>query len=937
MGNIFDLKAYKACARQAAAEGIVLLKNEDGLLPVGAGTKVALVGRSQFNYYKSGTGSGGMVNVDHVVDIPEGLEEAGIVLDPAVRGAYEDWLKDHPFDAGQGWAGEKWYQEEMPLDEELVQLSAKTNDLAIIVIGRTAGEDKDNLVEEGSYLLTQLEQDMLDVVCRNFEKTVVLLNVGNIMDMSWLDRVDPTAVLYTWQGGQEGGHAVADVLLGKVPAGGKLSDTIAYDIKDYPSTPYYGDPDENVYTEDIFVGYRYFETFAKDKVRFPFGFGLTYTTFTVKALGMTAEAVGLKGQIELRVQVTNTGDKPGTEVIQAYVEKPQGALSQPARVLVGYAKTPVLDPEETWNGTVSCTWYDLSSYDDAGATGYKSAYVLEKGIYRIFLGTDVRSAEPVGALELAQTEVVEQLTEALAPPRPAERFKRNADGSLGMEPMPVRTIELAARRAANAPQEIPYTGDQGYKLDDVRQGKISLEAFVAQLSDEDMITMSRGEGMNSPKVTAGSGGAIGGLSKGLDHYGIPIACVTDGPSGIRLDCGTIAVAMPNGTCLACTFDDALSEELYQWEGLELRRNRVESLLGPGMNIHRNPLNGRNFEYFSEDPLLTGRMAAAQLKGMHKYDVTGTIKHFATNNQEFKRRIVNAVVSERALREIYLKGFEIAVKEGGAYCIMSTYGQLNDCYTSCSYDLLTTILRGEWKYEGLVMTDWWAAGAEEGEVGKPQNTAQMIRAQNDLFMVTDNAEANSGHDNTEAGLATGILTRAELQRMAMNVCRVLLRMPVLDRYLGIENDLDRELEETWSELDQAIANVRELTLDPAGTTTIPAEEIGHGTGSTTIFQVTTPERGDYTMVLKMRSTLDNPLAQLPVSVFQERNLIYSVTLTGADNDWRTFEITLPASMGGRFYLKFFFGLGGLEIEPVEITMKESKEEHFAELMKKFMGA
>ena len=936
MGNIFDLEAYKACARKAAAEGIVLLKNEGGLLPIAEGTKAALFGRSQFNYYKSGTGSGGMVNVDHVVGIPEGLEEAGIVLDAAVRSAYEDWLVDHPFDVGQGWAGEKWFQEEMPLDEELVQLSSKANDLAIIVIGRTAGEDKDNLVEEGSFLLTQLEQDMLDVVCRNFEKTVVLLNVGNIMDMSWLDRVDPTAVLYTWQGGQEGGNAVADVLLGKVPAGGKLSDTIAYDINDYPSTPYYGDPEENVYTEDIFVGYRYFETFAKDKVRFPFGFGLTYTTFEVKTLGLTADAVGLKGKIAVQVQVTNTGDKAGTEVVQAYVEKPQGALSQPARALVGYVKTPVLAPGESWKGEIGCTWYDLASYDDSGVTGHKSAYVLEAGAYRLYVGTDVRSAEAVGALELAQLEVLEQLTEALAPRRPAERFVRNADGTLGMEAMPLRTVDPMQRRAENIPEEIPYAGDLGYKLDDVRQGKVSLETFVSQLTDEDLIIISRGEGMNSPKVTAGSGGAFGGMSKSLDHFGIPIACVTDGPSGIRLDCGTIAVAMPNGTCLACSFDDALSEELYQWEGLELRRNRVESLLGPGMNIHRNPLNGRNFEYFSEDPLLTGRMAAAQLKGMQKYDVTGTIKHFATNNQEFKRRIVNAVVSERALREIYLKGFEIAVKDGGAYCIMSTYGQLNDWYTSCSYDLLTTILRGEWKYDGLVMTDWWAAGAEEGAVGKPQNTAQMIRAQNDLFMVVEDSETNSRHDNTADGLIQGIVTRAELQRNAMNICRVLLRFPVLDRYLGIENDLDRELEETWSQLDQAVANVRELVLSAEETTIIPAEEIDQGTGGTTIYQVVTPERGDYTLTLKLRSTLDNPLAQLPVSVFMDRNLVHSVTLTGADTEWRTYDLTLSAHMMGRFYLKFFFGLGGLEIQPVEITLKESKEEFFKEMLKKFMG-
>lgn len=228
----------------------------------------------------------------------------------------------------------------------------------------------------------------------------------------------------------------------------------------------------------------------------------------------------------------------------------------------------------------------------------------------------------------------------------------------------------------NLPKTHVFTGDKGIRLVDVYDGKAGLGDFIAQLTDEELACMTRGEGMCSPKVTPGTAGAFGGVTDSLLAYGIPVACCADGPSGIRMDCGTNAFAMPNGTALACTFNTALIEQLYGFAGLELRKNRVDTLLGPGMNLHRNPLNGRNFEYFSEDPLLTGKMAAAQLRGMHRYGVTGTVKHFAANNQEFHRHDVDAVISERALRELYLKGFELAVREGGAFSVMSSYNAID---------------------------------------------------------------------------------------------------------------------------------------------------------------------------------------------------------------------------------------------------------------------
>ena len=937
MEKIYDLGKYAACARQTAAEGCVLLENKGKVLPLAAG-KVSIFGRSQFNYYKSGTGSGGMVNVRKVVSIPEAFEECeDYTVNEDLTKTYEEWLKDHPFDHGQGWAAEPWFQEEMPVNEELAQKAAASSDAAIIVIGRTAGEDKDNFAAEGSYLLTHAEEQMLENVCKAFSKSIVILNVGNIIDMKWVAKYQPSAVIYAWQAGQEGGHPVVDVISGKVPASGKLTDTIACDINDYPSTANHGNPDENIYEEDIYVGYRYFETFAKDKVLYPFGFGLTYTTFSVETRKVSAEKLDRETPIRVTVKVTNTGSYKGKEVVQVYAEKPQGRLGQPARSLVAYGKTKELKPGQSETLELVFTGYELASYDDSGITGHRSAYVLEEGSYNLYVGTDVRSAAKTAVLKVEKTQVIEQLEEALAPVKKAERLRPLATetGYTAIkEAMPRRHTAPMDRRAERLPQEIPFTGDKGIRLDDVRQGKASMEDFIGQLTDEDLCAIVRGEGMCSPKVTPGTAGAFGGVTEPLKALGIPVACCADGPSGIRMDCGTIAFAMPNGTCLACSFNDALVEELYQWEGLELRKNHVDTLLGPGMNIHRNPLNGRNFEYFSEDPLVTGKMAAAQLKGMHKYNVTGTIKHFAGNNQEFRRHFVNDLVSERALREIYLKGFEIAVREGGARSVMSTYGLINGIYTASNYDLLTTILRGEWGFNGIVMTDWWAKANEEGEPGVLTNTAQMVRAQNDLQMVTTDAASNAAGDNSAEGLETGLATRGEFQRTAANICRVVMNFPVMDRFCGIKSELDRQLEETLEGEDQGATEVTELPVAAEGVTKIDPALISTQTGQTTIFQAFTPERGIYKLTMVLRTEGQPPLAQVPLSIFYERDLLKMITLTGADTEPQTFEMELPQSFAGKFYLKFYFGLGGMVIDDISITLQESKEEWIQELMKKF---
>lgn len=962
--NLFSVEKYAAKARQAVAEGIVLLKNDDNILPLASGSRIALFGRSQFCYYKSGTGSGGLVNTAYVTGIREALEkDERFELNAELTKNYETWLESHPFDTGNGWASEPWFQEEMPISRELAEAAKKNSDIAVIIIGRTAGEDKDNLAAEGSYLLTKVEEEMLETVCSVFPRTVVLLNVGNIIDMKWVEKYRPGAVLYVWQGGQEGGSGVLDVLSGDVCPSGRLSDTIARDIEDYPSTKNYGDTVRNFYAEDIYVGYRYFSTFAPEKVMYPFGFGLSYTDFDIKA-----EVVGnFEEGMRVRAKVSNKGNHAGKEVVQVYCQAPQGALGKAVRVLCGFAKTKTLSPGESQDLNIEVPISCIASYDDSGVTGHKSCFVLEAGEYAFYVGENVRDARLSGNYIVSgNTVVLEQLEEALAPVKAFECMKPGAqreDGTyqITWQQASPRTADPAQRRlerlgrpqpgqkvgseqisqpgqreGLQSPEQTPpgsvFTGDKGYKLADVEAGKVSMEEFLAQLTDEELCCIVRGEGMCSPKVTPGTAGAFGGVTEGLRHYGIPAGCCADGPSGIRMDCGTIAFAMPNGTCLACSFNEELSEELYEWEGLELRKNQVDTLLGPGMNIHRNPLNGRNFEYFSEDPLLTGKMAAAQLHGMHKYNVTGTIKHFACNNQEHSRSFVESVVSERALREIYLKGYEIAVKEGQARSIMSTYGPVNGIWTAGSYDLLTTILREEWGYTGIVMTDWWAKANNEGEPASIQNMAAMVRAQNDLYMVTGDALSNSNGDNSMEELGRGAVTRGEFVRNAANICRFLLESPAYLRMNGRETELDRELQKCAEQENAVMGTLLKVEMtDEVG---IDSALIDTTKGKSTTVQVVVKERGTFRLEFSCRASENTPnLAQLSVSVFQDKQLAGTVTIAGSEKEWQRKTVEFPVPLFHyTFFMKLFFGMSGIELKDVKVVMVQSMEEELRKRMK-----
>ncbi|NLT09257.1 MAG: beta-glucosidase, partial [Ruminococcus sp.] len=730
-----------------------------------------------------------------------------------------------------------------------------------------------------------------------------------------VDSCQPDAVLYVWQGGMTGGTGTAAVLTGKTSPSGKLPDTIAYKISDYPSAPYFGDRERNLYSEDIYVGYRWFETFAKEKVRYPFGFGLSYTTFTVQPVHTTGDGK----KITVTVRVTNTGSYSGKEVVQIYFEPPQGKLGNAARILCGYEKTDLLRPGEVQLLNVNIDLADIMSYDDSGATGNQFCWVGEAGIQNFSIGTDVRTAVRAFGLQQPADIMFKRCIQAMAPVIPFDRIRPVQDENElvpAMEPVPLSNIDEERRRSFKLPKEIKQTGDKGIKLADVKSRKNNMREFIAQLSDEDLICIIRGEGMGSPRVTAGTASAFGGVTQSLEDFGIPAGCCSDGPSGMRLDCGTKAFSLPNGTMIASTFNKKLVTELYEFMGLEMAANKVDCLLGPGMNIHRHPLNGRNFEYFSEDPFLTGTMAAAELRGLHNSGVTGVIKHFCGNNQETNRHFLDAVVSERALREIYIKGFEIAVRDGKADAVMTTYGSVNGLWTAGNYDLNTTILREDWGFKGFVMTDWWANINERGKKPDRNHFAAMAKAQNDVYMVC--ADSSDHEDTAAAELEAGTLTRGELQRNAVNILRFLMSTNAMKRLTGDADEIeiinrpaqDENSDEpvTWYDMED------ELTIDLEG--------VVSETGKNYSFALKAAKAGWFDITITASSDAGE-LAQIPVTLFLMGTPSGTYTWNGTGG--KPVSITKEAPVFSRFTaVRMYFAQNGLKLHSISFKLARPAE-------------
>lgn len=781
-------------SRKAAAEGIILLKNENHCLPLKKGSKVALFGKGSVDYVKGGGGSGD-VTVAYIRNIYEGmkekeaegkvslLHELSAFYEENVRAQYQDGV-----DPGM--------TVEPALPDELLHQAAAFTDTAILCISRFSGEgwDRSSTTEKdlkpkdyagwdsedafaarsaqifsrGDFYLTDAEAALAEQVTAAFANVIVVLNVGGVVDTSWF-YANPaiSSVLLPWQGGMEGGLAIADALTGDCNPSGKLPDTFARSLADYPSSDTFHTSTAYVdYTEDIYVGYRYFETIpgASELVNYPFGYGLSYTDFSVTYLDTHAD----KSLIRVQIQVTNIGAYAGKEVVQLYVSAPQGLLGKPSKVLAAFRKTRLLLPGESQVLSLSFSLEDIASYDDLGKIA-PSAYILEAGEYRLFAGTSIRDVQLLPySCTVEDTRITRQLTAKLVPHALPARMR--SDGTLEalstcrkepetspLPPQDLFSLECVLPETRAIPRQSLFTEREAIKehkmLLEVYEGNLSLSDFTAQLSVKQLIYILGGQPNTGVSNTFGFGN--------LCEFGIPNITTADGPAGLRInpECCVTTTAWPCATLLASTWDPELIQEIGAAAALELKENNLGLWLTPAVNIHRSPLCGRNFEYYSEDPLLAGICGAAMVNGIQSEHIGACAKHFACNNKETNRKNSDSRVSERALREIYLKPFEIIVKRSQPYAIMSSYNLINGVRASENKELLTDILRNEWNFAGMVTTDWWTLGEHYKE----------IAAGNDLKMGCGYPE------RVEQAYEAGAITREELETSVKRILGVILRI------------------------------------------------------------------------------------------------------------------------------------------------------------------
>ena len=686
-------------SRRAAAEGMVLLKNDGGLLPIKKGGKVALFGKASADYVKGGGGSGDTV-VAYVKNLCEAMSEKANEGKVEVFAPLCDFYNKNV--AEQYEKGKKPGQTEEPeIPEELFKDSLGC-DIAVISVCRFSFEDGDYADSgEGGFFLTKKEKEMIEKVCSAFKNVAVVLNAGAVIDTSWFvedERI--SAVLCAWQGGMEGAASEADILCGDVNPSGRLADTIAYTLKDYPSYQNFSESDDFVnYTEDVFVGYRYFETIesAKNRVAYPFGYGLSYTDFCIECVDWKVT----EDTVSLCVRVKNIGQASGKEVVQVYSDCITDSYDLPSRELRAFRKTKLLAPGESVTLNVGFATDDLTVYDEKLAS-----YVVPEGEYIVSVGKNIRSVKTACYFSLKK-RVVKAVKNRCVPKKLPRRLK--SDGSYEILPVGEyeKTVDLSKYVKGdswNAEYLLPQFKDckpqaDRIKFEGVVSGEVSLDDFMESLSDDELITLTGGTYNRGIADTRGLGG--------LDYLGIPAIMTADGPAGLRVreDRGVKTTAFPIATAIACSWNEDLAYETGLRGAAEVEENNIGMWLTPAINVHRSPLCGRNFEYYSEDPFLTGKMASAMVKGIQSRNVSACVKHFCCNNKETNRYGSDSVVSERALREIYLKAFEIVVKESGVYALMTSYNKVNGTYTSENAELLRGILREEMGYDGLVITDW----------------------------------------------------------------------------------------------------------------------------------------------------------------------------------------------------------------------------------------
>ena len=774
-------------SKEAAEEGMVLLENENQALPLAQGSKAALFGTGSYGTIKGGTGSGDVYN-RYTISVYDALTSTYNISNMAWWGEYLKTFEEKKAQAAEEKKDNDYVKYTqgrfggadsfLAIDQALTQSDmdkAKAGGVttAFYTVSRVSGEGADRTIGKGDYELSEVEYNNIKLIAKNFDKCVVLLNVGGVVDTKFFSEIEGVdGLVLMSQAGMEGGNALADILTGKTTPSGKLTDTWAKNYSDYPAATTIGDNDgdnkQEDYKEGIYVGYRYFDTFNITPA-YEFGYGKSYTSFDVEPLTVAAD----ENNVSVTVNVTNTGDTySGKEVVEVYFSAPDGSIEKPYQELAGFAKTDNLAPGESQKLTVTYKTTEMSSYDEA-----KAAYVMEDGDYIVRVGDSSRNTKVAGVLTLDKDVVTEQLSNQLTLDKnwkdlsktgktpysckdeaaqikaaarialPSAKIKTENNASkIDEKKVTTYLTADAAKDYKAAENEVVETVDAvpaNTKLIDVYDGKVSMESFVASLDDTQLANLANGiSGASTSGDTWGADansvtGAAGETSQlYFNSLGIPNTVEADGPAGIRVTAETTdkdgnavynyCTAFPIGTLLAQTWNTDLVNRVGKAIGEEMVEIGVTLWLAPGMNIHRDPLCGRNFEYYSEDPALTGYVGSAITAGVQSNKGVGvTIKHYITNNQETNRSAVNTSVSERTLREIYLKGFEMVVKSAQPMAIMSSYNKVNGTYACENFDLLTSVPRGEWGFDGMVMTDWGA--------GNRAGVDTMMHAGNDLVM------------------------------------------------------------------------------------------------------------------------------------------------------------------------------------------------------------
>lgn len=809
-------------ARAAAAEGMVLLKNEDHILPLKPGTKVALYGGGASKTVKGGTGSGD-VNERESVSIYEGMKAAGYVI------TTENWIRD--YDERYEKARIEWrdyiLEKSKGMEDNTVdffnvyattpfvrpeEMPAEKTDAgyAFFILSRVAGEGADRFAAQGDYLLTEYEEKLLEDICSYYENVVVVINTGGLVDLSFMDKYSNIkALIQMVQAGMEGGNAFADLISGKVTPSGKMTDSWAYEYSDYPNSETYSHNNGNVqtekYEEGIYVGYRYFDTFDVP-VRYSFGYGLSYTQFALNVKSIACEMQDGKPSVKVTADVTNTGTKfSGKEVVQVYVSCPSGKLEKEYRRLAAFEKTKELQPGETQEISLVIPVYRLASYDET-----EPGWILEKGSYGIWVGNSLAQSVLAGEAEvdksivLVRTENICPLKEELAEIH-ADMGKNAAKYRNAVEKAGDSLKKVVLHSELLESVTVEYTDNKDIYSAETR-------AFADTLTTDQLVCLAAGDPGKAQGGNLGAAGISVPGSAGETHHcaaeqGLASIVLADGPAGLRLmkyyhvhegkivtmpfqfslegglfcpDTENLpgeryyqyCTAIPVGTLLAQTWNLPLLQKIGHMIGTEMEEFGVTLWLAPGMNIHRNPLCGRNFEYYSEDPFLSGELAGAITEGVQSVPGCGTtIKHFACNNQEDNRMGSDSIVSERALREIYLKGFETAIRKSHPMSVMTSYNLINGVHAANNYDICTKAARNEWGFNGVIMTDWTTTENDE-----TCTASGCMRAGNDLIMPGN----QSDYDNLYKELADGTLSEEDLKACVSRLVDVIWRSNQYER-------------------------------------------------------------------------------------------------------------------------------------------------------------